>query len=236
MTSDEFNGVLENYDDNANNVRRRLTIELEQGIVDVKKIQIAQLKTIKCAFVGCCCMLAVMVTVVLMLIVYGFYSSGIKIDQNSNEVSKLFPIVCEDIGWVNGESVNLGCLLFLKRSKKYSVAKKYCTQNDAHLVEIFSPKQMDFLVNKLKSLDEGNRTYWWGGATDEQEEGAWQWSLAGTKVESFVWGVAQPDTSTARNFLCFGSAYNYFGNDCHDRCAHCPNYIICQKRITKESW
>ena len=182
MTSNEFNGVLENYDDNANNVRRRLTVELEQGIVDVKKIQIAQLKTIKCAFVGCCCMLAIMVSAVLMLIFYGFYSNGIRIDQKSNEVPKTFPIACEDIGWVDGESVNLGCLLFLKISKKYSVAKKYCTQNDAHLVEIFSSKQMDFLVRKLKSLDEGNRTYWWGGATDGQEEGAWQWNLAGTKV------------------------------------------------------
>ena len=175
-------------------------------------------------------MFLILVSLLVVILVNIISTRGGDADAAVSATSH--PIVCEGIGWVNGNSVNLGCLLFKKSIMKYPEAESFCNQRNGHLVEILSSEQMNFVVDQMKLQQDGvNQTYWWGGATDEAKEGRWTWTGAGVEVQNFVWGEAQPDISTGRNLLCFDSKYNFLGNDCRDNDDDLKSttYPICQR-------
>ena len=84
------------------------------------------------------------------------------------------------------------------------------------LIEIKSQGQWELVVNKLKSIS-GNVEWtewgqtglyykgWWGGATDEAEEGTWVWTQSGKPVGNFTWAEEQPDNGD------LGGDEDYFG-------------------------
>ena len=203
--------------------------ELDQRILDVKKIQIGQLKIFKCFLIGGCCMFLILVSLLALLIV-----NVNSLSTGPEAIKESLSTLCEDTGWVNGKSVNLGCLWFEKSNMDYYVAENFCAIKEAHLVEILSSDQMDFMAEKLNLHGYGNKTtFWWGGATDEAKEGTWIWSQSGLEVGPFVWGEAEPSLNADRNLLCFNSKTDFLGDDCQGDCNDCNYFTICQKEKEK---
>ena len=55
-----------------------------------------------------------------------------------------------DSGWLDGSSVGLGCLMFGTDPMTFLEANKFCYKNSAHLVEILSEAQMDYMKVELQ--------------------------------------------------------------------------------------
>ena len=110
-----------------------------------------------------------------------------------------------DHKWKDGTTLDLEKLWF-ETSKKlfYLDAISFCENRNMQLIEIKSQGQWELVVNKLKSISENvewtewgqTGLYykgWWGGATDEAEEGTWVWTQSGKPVGNFTWAEDQPD-------------------------------------------
>ena len=88
----------------------------------------------------------------------------------------------------------------------YGNAVTFCKDRNSSLIEINSPEQMNYAIQKLNNISEKvdwNKYYtyytykwkgWWGGAT-EKEDNVWIWTESGTLLvsDSFVWGPGQPN-------------------------------------------
>ena len=132
---------------------------------------------------------------------------------------------CEP-GWMDGHSVNLGCLKFGSEAVSYQEAHKICHEAGAFLIEIFSKGQMDFMVMELALLETltGARFYW-GGGTDMNREGQWYWSHSLIPIEEFVWARGQPDGGALSNYFVFNDE-DYMGEDYPSSSFA---YALCQK-------
>ena len=105
-----------------------------------------------------------------------------------------------DEGWlVDGDSLNMGCLLFGDSKMAWQIAKQWCEiSNNARLVEIYSKQQHEFLKAKLNNLDSTYTTHFWTGATDEATEG------------SVVWASSQKDLAVSDNVANGMEWFNYW--------------------------
>ena len=57
---------------------------------------------------------------------------------------------CPD-GWLDSNSLKLGCLYFHGQSRMtWNDASKYCQSQGSHLIEIFNETQLEFIQMKLK--------------------------------------------------------------------------------------
>ena len=123
-------------------------------------------------------------TVLVVAITLGFKSF-------SDETKSPMPFCEED--WTDGNSVGLG-YLWIERftTCNYEEAVRYCGERQSDLIEILTSEQMEFVVNKLIQLNTGYAIQpncfqscpsctrecwvgWWGGASDEDQEGRWVW-------------------------------------------------------------
>ena len=132
-----------------------------------------------------------------------------------------------DLGWSDAHFVNMGCLYFGTERMNIDNANKFCgLNNSAHLVEVLTSNQMDFLVNQLQLLEiqTGSKSYW-GGATDFGREGQWYWMNSLLPVEDFVWGWGQPNEGYDGNYLDFFS--DTLGSVSLSQSVRVP---ICQKK------
>ena len=122
-------------------------------------------------------------------------------------------IECED-GWIkSGYSLGLGCLWFEKSQMNYTTASDFCRNKDSHMVEVFTPKQLNFVANRLK--EQGGDT-WWGGGHIEKLDGAWvwKWTHSGKRIEEWIWDQTQPNGGDGdMQGFCFYGPYNYWGAD-----------------------
>ena len=133
-----------------------------------------------------------------------------------------------DPGWMDASFQNMGCLFFENTAMNFEAAIQFCGESNAHLVEVQTEAQMDFLVMELQSLETLIGQYnWWGGASDSGREGHWYWQHSLTDVGTFVWGYNQPDFTYASNYLAFGygGETTYHGWDNSPDMLHNP---ICQ--------
>ena len=73
--------------------------------------------------------------------------------------------------------------------KTWDDAKKYCENLGGHLATITSQTEQTFLANLISA---GSRNHYWLGATDENDEGNWQW-VTGEPWDYSHWAVEQPD-------------------------------------------
>ena len=132
-----------------------------------------------------------------------------------------------DSGWLDGSSVGLGCLMFGTDPMTFLEANKFCYKNSAHLVEILSEAQMDYMKVELQLRETmvGPRDYW-GGGSDLNREGQWYWTHSLLPLEHFVWAEGEPNGGATENFLEFYYYKEYNGNDIID---DDDNFPICQK-------
>ena len=145
------------------------------------------------------------------------------------------PICNKD--WEDADNVGLG-YLWIEKSQKmnYVDAKSFCENKNSSLIEIESEEQMNFITDKLKtvgeSINQGQNgdMLWWGGATDEEEEGTWKWTHSGTSIQSFVWAPGQPDNAHGgvEHYFCFWKRKGYLGNDCQGSSEMFP---LCQRKM-----
>ena len=135
--------------------------------------------------------------------------------------------------WVDGSDVGLGCLLF-RDNKKYLHAEAVtnCEGRDSSLVEISTQEQLDFLVEKLTTL---NEVGWWGGATVTAE--GWRWTVSGGEVADFVWknatkaaekALEQQQDETKQFYICFLRSTEYLGHPCPGGSRE--RFAVCQKK------
>ena len=103
----------------------------------------------------------------------------------------------------------LGCLLFGTEPGTIHYANEFCYNNSAHLVEILTESQMDYMVMELQLLESflGPRRFW-GGGTDWNSEGHWYWAHSQIPIEDFVWGKGMVRVNRTvelrRTILVFG--------------------------------
>ena len=150
--------------------------------------------------------------------------------RSNNDV----PICNKD--WEDADNVSLG-YLWIEKSQKmnYTDAKSFCENKNANLIEIESQQQMDFITEKLTTVGismQSQDIFWWGGATDEEEEGTWKWTQSGATFDSssFVWAVGQPDNAHGgvEHYFCFWNKEGYLGNDCGGSLETFP---LCQRKM-----
>ena len=131
----------------------------------------------------------------------------------------------------------------------YGDAITFCMEKNSSLIEIDSLYQKDFIFDKFHKIsgevnwqlyNSGSRKYkaWWGGATDEEQEGTWRWTQSGDPVQNFMWGVGEPNNHRDdEDYFCFFKAVQveseydeapFKGNDCSS--SSMVGYPLCQQR------
>ena len=133
-----------------------------------------------------------------------------------------------DPGWSDAHFVNMGCLYFGTKAMDIHEANEFCGLNtSAHLVEILTSEQMDFLIMELQFLEvyTGPRDYW-GGGTDFGREGQWYWMNSLSPVDDFVWGSTEPNGNVTENYHEFRYTRDYMLEDINQ---NNTNFPICQR-------
>ena len=97
-------------------------------------------------------------------------------------------------------------------------AKKWCEQENSHLVKIETKEENDYLIGKFNK-------YSWIGANDLVKEGAFQW-VDGSLVTFSAWGEKEPNGGTAENCVQFHDVHNNLWND--GKC-DLKNFFICER-------
>lgn len=140
-------------------------------------------------------------------------------------------------GWIQATFVDMGCLLPNRtEALTWDAANVYCQREEnATLVDIQRPDQMEYLKMELSSIEEylGPADYW-AGASDVGREGTWIWSDILMPVEDFVWhsgpNHTYPSSGYAGNCLVITAFYGYEGVD--GSCTESYKwYPICQKMV-----
>ena len=145
--------------------------------------------------------------------------------------------------WIDANNVSLGYLWVEEIDKlTYDESVAFCESRSAHLIEIESVEQMNFLVNKLRDVggdcewrlcDLVSVKGWWGGATDEKVEGTWVWSHSENPVGKFVWADGEPNNCGGilschdENHLAFRNGKDYHGVDVK---GSIRSYPLCQRK------
>ena len=135
---------------------------------------------------------------------------------------------CET-GWYDGRFVELGCLKFETDMKSHEDAKTFCEKENASLIEVSRPAQLQVLVNLMEVLEASlGRGLWWAGGSSLTEDGEWTWRLSGRPIEDWVWGKEQPERAAGHNFLCFHYQVSYLGDDCYNNATW--GRALCQRK------
>ena len=148
-------------------------------------------------------------------------------------------MACE-VGWLDAGDTDLGCLYFEKTKMNHASATTFCQDRSAHLIEIFTLDQLEFIRMQLRVIEEQEGlnchcTYgynaececnWLGGATDEGREGNFIWEHSKRPVGDFVWGGNDPDGGSWQNIFVFYRHFDYMGID---ESASNTFRLICQK-------
>ena len=97
-------------------------------------------------------------------------------------------------------------------------AQSFCNSKDtnsAHLVEIFTQEQQDYMEMKAyeSELLTGREREWWIGLTDDNSEGRWFWINSLQVAEFLPWGVWQPDGDEMANFGAMFAGFGYRWTD-----------------------
>ena len=134
---------------------------------------------------------------------------------------------CEP-GWMDAHLEGLGCLLFGTEPGTFQDANTFCFNKSAHLVEVVTEDQMNYMVMELQLLETllGERWYW-GGGTDWNREGQWYWAHSLIPIETFVWGKEEPNRGINENYMVFFPKHGYYCADIENE--YGSPYPICQK-------
>ena len=85
----------------------------------------------------------------------------------------------------DGQGLNMGCLLFVETAMAWDIAKAWCENEGARLVEIYTRSQHVFLKEKLDGLNSSiSWGSFWTGGTDEVTEGRIVWASSGREIKN----------------------------------------------------
>ena len=98
-----------------------------------------------------------------------------------------------DIGWIDGDLVQLGCLLFGKEKMNLTQAVTFCEKKSSRLVEIHSTNQKLFITGYIRIINDINyaKISWWTGGTVSRTQD-WVWADSRLSVQDFVWATGHP--------------------------------------------
>ena len=94
----------------------------------------------------------------------------------------------------------------------WSQSEQLCYQtNNAHLLEIYSQFQQDYVTMMALFLEEssGGKRHWWIGLSDAGSEGKWYWSNSLKPVNFTAWYDNQPDSGINANYAFMAFGYDY---------------------------
>ena len=112
--------------------------------------------------------------------------------------------------WVDATEFDMGCLWFNFKTYMYwPKAQDFCrtlnttTLKEAHLVEIYSLEQQNFLEFKFVEFDliYGLYKNWWTGLTDDMFEGRWIWSYSLNQANFTNWYTSRPTQDANNNYV-----------------------------------
>ena len=130
-------------------------------------------------------------------------------------------------GWYDGRFVELGCLKFELDMMSHEDAKTFCEKENASLIEVSLPAQLQVLVNMMEVLEASlGRGLWWTGGSNLSEK--WTWYKSGRPIEDWVWVKDQPENAEGHNYLCFHYQVSYLGDDCYNNATW--GRALCQKK------
>ena len=130
-------------------------------------------------------------------------------------------------GWYDGRSDELGCLKFELDMMSHEDARIFCEKENASLIEVSLPAQLQVLVNIMEVLEASlGRGLWWSGGSNLSEK--WTWRKSGRPIEDWVWGKDQPESAEGHNYLCFHYQVSYLGDDCYNNATW--GRALCQKK------
>ena len=123
-----------------------------------------------------------------------------------------------DIGWIDGDLVQLGCLLFGKEKMNWTQAVTFCEEKRSRLVEIHSTNQKLFITGYIRIINDINNakiSWWTGGTVSEMQD--WVWAQSRLPVQEFVWAPGHPVANQNRAMCLYNNIS--FELDAYD----CPN-------------
>ena len=106
--------------------------------------------------------------------------------KNSYVVPVSCPKSTRNMAWVDGNSIDLGCLGFSKRAGYRShspYVTKMCKKahSKAHLVEIYNEKQVRFMMSAKVQKYVRHSGWWWIGG--ELKHGRWYWTHSNKPIK-----------------------------------------------------
>ena len=151
----------------------------------------------------------------------------------------LFSITKEAIGeqckegWEDKVDDGLDCLFFDDtRSITFDIAKQFCANKEANLIELKSEQEL----NRLSDILDGKRIsgLWWGGVT--KEGGQWKWTKSGEPLGQWLWGKWGPEPGEYypnSDGTCIGFVKTFWNDDqwkgADIKCNIFKAHTICQK-------
>ena len=118
---------------------------------------------------------------------------------------RLFNEAC-DIGWIDGNLVQIGCLLFGNDTMNWTQAAAFCEKKNSRLVEIHDTTQKMFITSYIKIINAINNATisWWTGGTDNGKED-WLWAQSRLPIQDFVWAPGHPIINDKISSVCLSS-------------------------------
>ena len=145
------------------------------------------------------------VEVVLIKDPFGFQSAK-PVELEGNLARRSFNEACE-IGWIDGDLVQLGCLLFGNEKMNWTQAKSFCEKQNSRLVEIHDTNQKLFIKSYIKIIDaiSDAQIDWWAGGMDDADKD-WIWAESRLPIQDFVWASGEPTENRNHNdTMCLNS-------------------------------
>ena len=211
---DEYEREGNNYESKDDRYTRVAVAEIK----DVKSQVFDNYHVLKCSRIGIICSLAIGVTclVLLTLLVAGITGGRSDCDHTTSPSGPVGATLgnatwtptseCRegwvgDEGWIaDGQGLNMGCLLFVKTAMAWDIAKAWCENEGACLVEIYTRSQHVFLKEKLDGLNSSiSWGSFWTGGTDEVTEGRIVWASSGREVKNEMNGLEWYNDDFARD-------------------------------------
>ena len=107
----------------------------------------------------------------------------------------------QDVKWFDGAFLNFGCLGFNRQGHTWNVAKNFCANLGAHLVEVYSEKQVMFLIQKAGEV--GGGSFLTGG---KFKHGAWYWDYSNKRVNSVITSKITNQSNDPNKHISFSSS------------------------------
>ena len=168
------------------------------------------------------------VVVVLIKDSFGFQSTkeAAQVKEERNLVRRSFNEAC-DIGWIDADLVQLGCLLFGNDKMNWTQAEAFCQRKNSRLVEIHDTNQKLFITSYIKIINAINNATisWWAGGIEDVKEN-WIWAQSRLPVQDFVWYPGRP-VGNDNDAMCMynNEKYTLDAYDCRTTASLKP---ICQ--------